>query len=115
VQVIGVSSALQLSRRLLRQVIAYRTVSADPAAKMSVARVAGPHGRRPLAADLTVDELNVVDAVIGDRLILSELGPDEPLEIRQVEAGRASLLGSFVDAAAAWRALDDLDAPPRAG
>jgi hypothetical protein len=59
-----------------------------------------------------VDELGLLRAVVGDRMILTEHGEDVPLQLHRVEHGRATLFGSFGDAAAAWRALDDLDAPP---
>jgi hypothetical protein len=104
---------------VIRQVIAYRNVSPDPSNAAELNRrplLVDPRSRaaRPeRASEVPVDELNVVEAVVGDRLILHEYGPDEPLEIHVVEGGRAALLGSFEDAAAAWRALDDLDAPPR--
>jgi hypothetical protein len=105
-------------------VIAYRTVGHDQNSVWAAAELDprrgldsnGGAGRagRPLDAEVPVDELDLQGAVVGDRLILSEYGPDDPLELHRVHGGRAALLGAFENAAAAWRALDDLDAPPPA-
>jgi hypothetical protein len=85
------------------QINALQTRLAAPATRASNAPA-------PPAADVPVDELDLSGAVLGDCLILNER---ESLELHTVSAGRAAPLGSFTDAAAAWRALDDLDAPPR--
>jgi hypothetical protein len=58
-----------------------------------------------------LDALELRDAILGDGTVLHETG-DGGFVIHLVTAGRVQRLGSYVDAAAAWRALDDIDRHP---
>jgi hypothetical protein len=58
-----------------------------------------------------LDTLELRDAVLGEGVVLHET-PAGGFVIHVVTAGQVQRLGSFVDAAAAWRALDDIDRHP---
>jgi hypothetical protein len=61
--------------------------------------------------DVPVDVLDdLLDAVIGDRLLLIA-GQDRPMRLYAVAGGRARSLGTFTDAASAWKVLDAVDTP----
>ncbi len=62
-------------------------------------------------ADLPLDSLEIRHAIVGQGIVMHET-PDGGFEIHLVLAGRAQRLGWFPDAAAAWRALDDIDRHP---
>jgi hypothetical protein len=55
------------------------------------------------------DSLDLRGAILSPGLALSQ-DSDGRLVLHTLTGGRASKLGTFDDAAAAWRALDDLDA-----
>lgn len=57
--------------------------------------------------ELTVDSLNVRDAVIGDGLMLTQ--SNRKINLHTVAHGRAELIGTFSSAGAALAALDELD------
>lgn len=57
--------------------------------------------------ELTVDSLNVREAVIGDGLMLSQHG--NRIQLHTVGQGRAELIGTYENAAAALAALDAID------
>jgi hypothetical protein len=58
-----------------------------------------------------LDALDLRDAILGDGTVLHETD-DGGFVIHVVAAGQVQRLGDFVDAAAAWRALDDIDRRP---
>lgn len=72
---------------------------------------AGPRLPAAPAADLPLDSLELRDAIVGQGIVMHET-PDGGFEIHLVLAGAAQRLGWFPDAAAAWRALDDIDRHP---
>jgi hypothetical protein len=55
-----------------------------------------------------LDALELRDAILGDGTVLHETD-DGGFVIHLVTGGRVQRLGAYVDAAAAWRALDDID------
>ena len=57
--------------------------------------------------ELTVDSLNVRDAVIGDGLMLSQR--KNQLQLHAVGQGRAELIGTYESPGDALAALDALD------
>jgi hypothetical protein len=61
--------------------------------------------------DTHLDALELRDAILGDGVVLHET-PDGGFVIHVVTAGQVQRLGAFADAAAAWRALDDIDRHP---
>ena len=58
-----------------------------------------------------LDALELRDAILGDGVVLHET-EDGGFVIHVVTAGEVQRIGAFVDAAAAWRALDDIDRHP---
>ena len=62
-------------------------------------------------ADPPLDSLDLRDAIVGHGIVMHET-PDGGFEIHLVLAGTTHRLGWFPDAAAAWRALDDIDRHP---
>ena len=58
-----------------------------------------------------LDSLELRDAIVGEGIVMHET-PDGGFDIHLVLAGTAQRLGWFPDAAAAWRALDDIDRHP---
>jgi hypothetical protein len=57
--------------------------------------------------ELTVDSLNVRDAVIGDGLMLTQ--SHKQINLHAVSQGRAELIGTYSSAGDALAALDELD------
>jgi hypothetical protein len=60
-----------------------------------------------LERELTVDSLNVRDAVIGDGLMLTQ--SHKQINLHAVGQGRAELIGTYANAGEALAALDMLD------
>ena len=58
-----------------------------------------------------LDAFELRDAVLGDGVVLHEID-EGGFVIHIVTAGQVQRLGAFIDAAAAWRALDDIDRHP---
>jgi hypothetical protein len=58
--------------------------------------------------ELTVDALDIRDAVIGDGVMLTQ-NADREFVIHMLGAGRAELVGAFTSPAEAMNALDALD------
>lgn len=63
---------------------------------------------RPSSGTLRLDDLQLHDAVIGERTVLQEL-PNREFALYTVEAGDVAEVGCFRGAAEAWRAIDALD------
>lgn len=61
-------------------------------------------------SDLRLDALELRDAILGDGVVLNEESDGELL-LHAVAGGRVRPLGRFGGAAAAWRAVDELDDP----
>ena len=59
------------------------------------------------ASDNTLD---IRGAVLGDGLLMRETEGGS-VTLHTLDSGGARLFGSFANAAEAWRALDELDAP----
>jgi len=57
-----------------------------------------------------VDDLRLLDAVVGDGIVLNDLR-DGAMVLHTVHAGRATRIGRFQAAGDALRALDHLDDP----
>jgi len=58
--------------------------------------------------ELTVDSLNVRDAVIADGLMMTQ--SHKQINLHSVAHGRAELIGTYSNAGEALAALDELDA-----